>query len=157
MITKTCTKCKEVKPISEFNKAKSGKYGVRGDCKECHWLSYKNNNNDKINQRAREYRKNNPDKIRKNNQKYKENNKEQLKNKHLEKLYGITLKEYKQLLKEQNGVCKICGGTCKKDLHVDHCHDTGEIRGLLCVRCNVALGHFQDDITLLQKAIEYLS
>jgi Recombination endonuclease VII len=54
--------------------------------------------------------------------------------------------------------CSIC---CKKfkserDRHVDHCHVTGVIRGLLCFSCNMALGHFKDDISILKSALEYL-
>lgn len=71
--------------------------------------------------------------------------------------YGITLKDYETLEKSQNGVCKICQKPEKgKRLAVDHCHETGKIRGLLCQKCNRALGMFHDDPQLLKKAIKYL-
>lgn len=72
--------------------------------------------------------------------------------------YGITAEDFKRMYKEQNGKCKICceEPATKRGLHVDHCHETGKVRGLLCHGCNVALGSFKDNINLLEKAIEYL-
>lgn len=62
-----------------------------------------------------------------------------------------------ELLARQGGGCRICGKRPGKiSLHVDHDHETGEIRGLLCVGCNNALGQFHDDPALIQRAIEYL-
>lgn len=52
-------------------------------------------------------------------------------------------------------VCEICGGVDKR-LVVDHCHKTGKLRGVLCLRCNFALGYFSDDVSLMEKSIEYL-
>ena len=86
------------------------------------------------------------------------------KNSALKRKYGITLIEYHKMLEEQKGVCKICGkpSTAKdryggvKKLHVDHNHKTGEIRGLLCVKCNQAIGLFGESKEVLQNAIFYL-
>lgn len=87
------------------------------------------------------------------------------KNTHLKKAYGISLEYYKQLYKEQQGVCAICKEPetqiHKKtgqimSLSVDHCHTTGNIRGLLCKKCNMALGLFQDNELLLKEASVYL-
>ena len=63
------------------------------------------------------------------------------------------------MLFQQNYCCKICGNPEIKDkpLYVDHCHKTGNIRGLICSHCNTGLGNFYDNIELLQKAIDYLS
>jgi len=79
---------------------------------------------------------------------------------HLKGKYGMTLGQYKALLKRQGGQCKICektkpGGFARR-WHIDHDHKTGAIRGLLCARCNMALGLFGDDIFILQKAVQYL-
>ena len=60
----------------------------------------------------------------------------------------------------QGGGCAICGITVDpthKQLSVDHCHNSGKVRGLLCTLCNTALGSFKDDPELLQKAINYVS
>ena len=76
---------------------------------------------------------------------------------HLKRDYGLTKEGYLEMLKSQNGVCAICcNPEKKKRLAVDHCHNTGKIRGLLCARCNTSIGRFNDDVELLQKAIDYL-
>ena len=73
------------------------------------------------------------------------------------KTYNSTIEKIKELL--ENAVCDICG-SCgyehKKGLHVDHCHTTGVIRGVLCHSCNTGLGAFKDDFSLIKKALEYL-
>ena len=71
--------------------------------------------------------------------------------------YGMTLAEYDQMAEDQAGVCDICGdppGAYR--LAVDHCHDTGKVRALLCLSCNTALGHLKDDPALFAKAVTYL-
>ena len=78
---------------------------------------------------------------------------------HLRRRYGITPEDYDGLLAHQQGVCAICGATepgGRGRFHVDHCHDEGIIRGLLCANCNQGLGKFKDDPTLLTSAIAYL-
>lgn len=69
--------------------------------------------------------------------------------------YHITEVEYKKLLVE-NKACQICGVSFTETPHLDHDHKTNKIRGLLCKRCNLALGGFRDDPALLQKAYNYL-
>lgn len=94
--------------------------------------------------RAKEWREANPDKV---------------KHTELMRRLGISLEEYNRMHKEQNGKCKICNKEESYEgysLAVDHCHETGKIRGLLCSSCNKALGMFKDSITNLQKAINYL-
>jgi hypothetical protein len=75
----------------------------------------------------------------------------------LAKKYKLTKQQYEEILQEQGGVCAICGGTCKRRLAVDHDHDTGKVRGLLCSRCNRALGYFQDSTEILQNALKYIT
>ena len=71
--------------------------------------------------------------------------------------YGLEPKEYDELLSKQNNVCAICGEKPKtKSLHVDHCHTTGSVRGLLCHGCNTAIGLLKEDKDIMQKAIKYL-
>lgn len=77
---------------------------------------------------------------------------------HYKRMYGISLEDYNKMLKNQNEVCAICSKVCitGRALAVDHCHKTGKIRGLLCAHCNTALGRFNDDPVMLEKAIKYL-
>jgi hypothetical protein len=84
---------------------------------------------------------------------------------HLKKRFGLTEREYDLILEKQNGVCAICkdvetviDGQSKKvkPLSVDHDHKTGKIRGLLCTKCNVGLGAFNDEVCVLLNAAEYL-
>lgn len=78
--------------------------------------------------------------------------------------YGITEEQYRDQLAEQNGVCAICGlpesirgkGGRTKPLAIDHRHTDGQVRGLLCQRCNTGLGFFGDDLDIMASAISYL-
>jgi len=70
--------------------------------------------------------------------------------------YGISIKDYEDLAAKQKDSCAICE-THGIKLFVDHCHDTGEVRGLLCHTCNAGLGMFKDSPTFLTKAKEYLN
>ena len=99
----------------------------------------------------RDFRKRNPDACKRSD---------------LKKRFGISLETFNEMKQIQNHVCAICGNpetaidhrTKKlRDLAVDHCHTTGNIRGLLCTRCNTAIGLLQDDVDLLAKAISYLA
>ncbi len=77
----------------------------------------------------------------------------------LMKNYGISLTEYQELYDKQKGCCDCCGvheSKFKRSLHVDHDHVTGQVRGLLCTRCNPGLGYFGDSIEKLEMAIAYL-
>lgn len=126
---KHCNKCNTTKPLSEFHKKAGRKDGHSSTCKAC------------VNNRTRPYDKD-ADKDRK-----------------LRKAYGITLQEYNEILESQGGVCAICGGTESakgRMMAVDHCHETGTIRGILCSHCNRGLGFFRDNIDSLQSAIKYL-
>lgn len=81
----------------------------------------------------------------------------------IKKLYGISFEDYNKLLETQNFGCAICGSDINQNrrtsgkLFIDHCHNSGKVRGLLCSKCNHALGLFNDDSTLLAKAIAYLA
>ena len=72
----------------------------------------------------------------------------------LKKKYGMTLEQYDALLAQQKGVCAVCGDPPgARALHVDHCHASGLVRGLLCVGCNMALGALKED-PLRMRALE---
>lgn len=81
----------------------------------------------------------------------------------MEKNYGMTLEEYDKMVEDHAGKCGICGGEGfelvkgqKNLIVIDHCHETGKVRGLLCHNCNRGLGLFQDSVENLLKAAEYI-
>lgn len=78
---------------------------------------------------------------------------------HLNRTFGISVEDYNNRLVAQNGVCKVCGKVNEdgRRLHVDHNHKTGIVRGLLCGKCNLAIGLLGDDVDLLKQAMTYLS
>lgn len=104
------------------------------------------------NVRANGWKKRNPEKSRKNLSKGER--------KYLLKWYGLTPEWYEEKLKEQDNRCAICGiyheEIKRKRLDVDHCHNSGRIRGLLCNRCNTGIGQLKDNKEILQNAISYL-
>lgn len=119
----------------------------------------------------RELRAKDPDKQKKENEyqkKYHTENKElvkaypsrksdYIKNINLYRRYGLTYEKYMLLLEHQNYSCAICNTQPDKKLVVDHDHQTGEVRALLCRSCNVALGFLKEDINILQNAITYIN
>lgn len=133
---KICTKCGEQKPLSEFHKDKYRRDGVRTSCKSCYSKFHE------------EYYFKNKDKVKIKN-----------KSEWLQRKYSLSLEEYELLKKNQNNKCHICQEelTDGYEVHVDHSHKTGKIRGILCRWCNTGLGNFKDKIQSLQRAIDYLS
>lgn len=138
---KTCPKCKEVKDLDAFYMSKStGK--ILNYCKACYSSYSRNryvNDSTRILNRNRDWAKANQD-----------TDKERRKFYNIKWKYGLSPNEYDTLPKE----CAICGST--ERLAVDHNHTTGEIRGILCGKHNMALGLFDDDTTLLLRAVDYL-
>lgn len=126
---------------------------------------YRDKNRQVINDRDRERRKNDPlyrQKCINKSNRYKLRNRDKVllykKKNNLKKLYGVSWETYSVILESQDGGCAICGGINEsgRKLAVDHNHETGEIRGLLCDKCNRGLGFFNDDIMILDLAVEYL-
>lgn len=76
--------------------------------------------------------------------------------KRLAEKYGLTPEEYEVMKQRQNGRCAICGTESEELLHVDHCHETGKVRGLLCRPCNCGIGHLREDVDVMLSAIAYL-
>ena len=129
---RTCSSCGETKPITEYHWHYKDKGIRRYHCKVCR------SNVEKERQRSDAY-------------------KEKRKDYNLQKAYGISSEEYEQKLKYQNYGCAICGRKAtNKALAVDHCHETGKIRDILCGYCNVGLGSFFDRPELLEKAADYI-
>lgn len=72
--------------------------------------------------------------------------------------YGMAPEEFDSLLVQQNGECAVCRSPDPgASWHIDHCHETEVVRGILCQRCNMALGLFADDPIILEQAIKYLT
>jgi len=161
------------KPNSKYIKTKAVKMSTchsdrpvycRNLCKSCYYKWLKNNNPEfherqKLN--SRKWALENKEKKKLSNKKYKvKQDKETQKNRMLLSTYGITIIDYNFILEKQNNCCYICKkhkSKFKKDLAVDHNHITGEIRGLLCFRCNFGLSYFSENLETLQNAVEYLS
>jgi hypothetical protein len=161
-----CSKCKEDKPESEFYRRRDTKKGYGSHCKSCcsKWAA---ENQDSIKKARQKWLDSNYEKARDSQRKYKITNREKLKkdyrNWRLKNQYGLTEEDFKELLIKQNGVCAICGQSETKVQHgkiqpltVDHNHETGKVRGLLCFNCNIAIGKLKDSVVLLEQAIEYL-
>lgn len=102
----------------------------------------------------RQYRAKNLEKMRSQEKAYREKNADQLRVKKRLGRYGLNPESFKELFESQGGLCALC--RVREVQHIDHCHKTGKVRGLLCHNCNVGLGHFQDSEELLLAAIEYL-
>lgn len=128
---KYCYVCTRILPDENFarNSTKPGE--IRPECREC--------DNKQRQDRKRREKERDPDAWR---------------DKYLRKTYSISLEEYNEMLQKQNGLCWICGES--SDLVVDHDHESGKVRGLLCNLCNTSLGGFKDNIVSLEKAIAYL-
>lgn len=155
-MNKICKTCNKDLPIENFRlyrkrKNEEKKY-YKSSCKKCSYkskLQWEKDNPDldkKIKKKARKKYKSNKNLIRSN--KYKER-------------YGITLDQYNKILEDQNYKCKICktedtGSKLTSNLCVDHCHKTGKVRGILCNKCNSALGFFKDNKNIIKQALLYL-
>ena len=109
--------------------------------------SWYHRNKDRVKSLAKIWKKNNPDKVAQVN-----------KNSRLKQRYNISLEIFNQMLTSQDNKCAICGKNFKnkKDTCIDHDHNTGRIRQLLCCSCNLGIGNFQDSIVLVEKARDYL-
>lgn len=147
---KFCTRCEIEKELKEFYDSKYTKDKKENQCKKCR-LDRSKNRKEEIRERKRlwqiKFKKENPDRA------YNANRDNRYK-----RLYGISIFDYQNLLKQQNYKCAICGTDeiKRKAFDVDHCHTTLQVRGLLCNTCNRAIGYFKDNSELLRKAINYL-
>ena len=117
---KICTKCDELKPLSEFYHHPEARDKKQSRCKKC--VIYAST--------TRFYR----------------------------VKYNMSRDDRENLIKSQNGQCAICGYFFKSErhTHIDHCHTTNKIRGILCTHCNVAIGMLKESVDILDSAIKYL-
>lgn len=140
---KTCSTCRGVKALGEFHRNRHRPDGLHSDCKSC------------VRAAGAKWRRENPEKKAKQN---RAKNLQRDYYKYAFSKYGMTPGDFDAMPAAQRGVCAICGGVepGERWLHVDHCHSTGRVRGLLCGHCNKGLGLFRDNTEFLAKAIEYL-
>lgn len=141
MESKVCSKCQTEKTLDNFAINSKGSFGRKSVCKVC--------SNKAQSALAARRMKEDPDLWRK--YRYE---------KHLKSAYGLTPQDYQDLLDKHKHKCAICGraeNIINDKLYVDHCHDTGIVRGVLCYYCNTLLGMAFDNESILTSAVDYLS
>lgn len=160
---KRCVKCGDVKPFDAFYRMKGMRDGYRNDCTACNLAAKAERhrkNPEPARERVRAWQAANPDKVRANDERARLSGRKAANNRrsHLKRNYGITPEIYEEMLTAQGGGCAICHRPPRDDisLHVDHDHETGAVRGLLCFRCNNSLGDLEDDRVLVVSAADYL-
>lgn len=135
---KPCAACHDVKPLEEFHVDKTKKSGRTSTCKKCACT------------RSRQFYPDNKPRMLDVNYRW-----------HLKNKYGITWEEKEEIFRLQGYKCGACGSSFPKNTKhkrwaVDHDHDTGEVRGILCCNCNAALGMADNSIEIFQALIRYL-
>jgi hypothetical protein len=174
---KKCTTCKIQQPLSEYRKDKSRANGIHPTCNTCNKVIqkrwYKNNkekailsskeryvkNKDEINAKRKQQRIDNPEEIRAKARANYNPIAGKVASWKRVGMKNMTYDKYLLMLKKQNYCCDICGihqDKLKRNLDVDHNHNTGNVRGLLCTPCNSGIGKLKDSINMLEKAINYL-
>jgi hypothetical protein len=159
---KRCKHCGELEPLQEFYAEKSGRDGKRPECKACtsarrhEWYT---ENREREIARVRAWQQANPERLKASRDRNRDRRNRKMREIHLRNKFGLTPEEYERIFKAQDGVCALCERqpTPGISLHVDHDHATGEVRGLLCMRCNNALGLFREDPDLLRRAARYVT
>jgi hypothetical protein len=165
---KRCTKCGATKPADAFGRYGRGRRAVCGPCHSASTVEWQRSNPAKYSEKQKRWRAANKDRIRGYKTKpWSEYTPEQKARKaatsrvrHLQRKFGITLEQWQEMHDRQGGVCAICRIPGRVGRHgklqVDHCHETGRIRGLLCGPCNVALGIFGDTADALARVLRYV-
>jgi cytochrome c553 len=136
-VTQQCTRCKQIKPLDEFSKDSRKANGRAGMCKDCHNAS------------AKASKKHTHYKVDKEASKFYS----------IKSRYGLTMQQYQEMVKAQNGRCAICGKIPTKayGLQVDHDHSSGKVRALLCHACNVTVGFINESPELAMQIAKYLN
>jgi hypothetical protein len=146
---KKCTACGETKARDAFSLARKASSGLNSRCKPC------------SNARARQWRLDNPEKARARVRQWKRDNPEKTRaHRRKERLskYSLSVEQYDFMFASQGRACAICGASASagQGFHIDHCHTTGAVRGILCQNCNIGIGNLQDDPEILRRALTYL-
>lgn len=176
VITKVCVTCGEGKSLGEFGPSKTGRLGTTAKCRSCLRV-YRNARRairiaqhgdmarEQERQGNRRYRKRHRERANEQSQRWRVANPDKRADTVLRHGHGIGLEEYNSMLEAQGGVCGSCGrsetavdprtGRIRR-LHVDHDHVSGKIRGLLCTKCNMAVGFVEDDPSRARSIAWYL-
>jgi hypothetical protein len=130
---RTCNRCNQTKPLaSGFRLSRKtpngGKPSYQHTCKECLKEEYANDTKSK----------------------------ERAKWRHIKSKFKLSQTQWEDLFNRQHGKCAICNEGINLSAHLDHCHTTNSIRGILCGPCNKGLGYFRDDVKRLESAAQYL-
>jgi RNase P subunit RPR2 len=149
--TKMCRDCKVLKPRNEFSPRKVNGDGLDSYCRKCgntRRAESRRKNLERHHEVQRAWRRRNVDK-------------RQLYDlRQIAARYGIDEHQYFAMIESQSGACTICGTKQEGDgkrLSIDHDHRLGRVRGLLCSNCNLGIGYFYDNPTLLRRAAEYVT
>ena len=158
---KECVKCGVKKTLNDFNKNVDNKDKLRGICKKCqsdYSKQYRKDHKEELKEKRNIYRQAH----RKEALEYQRTHRKELFGNHLRRTYKLNLAEVEEMFEKQKGKCLICKDDMHMEgrngtrAHVDHNHNDGKIRGLICDRCNRGLGLFRENTQSLQNAIEYL-
>lgn len=170
VVEKTCGRCNHAKSVLEFHKHSGSRDGFMSHCKKCHTelgtASARRRRSNMtpaakaaLSDRRKQHAKDNREQLAEYAKTYRRDHREELLSKKLENRYGITLVEYYEMLAAQDYKCVGCIRSFDSDrvkINVDHCHTSGEVRGLLCAQCNAALGMVRDSSETLIRLVRYL-
>ena len=164
---KRCRICEETLPYDAFYAMKGMRDGYRNECKACSLAAraakYASDPEmrRRAQQRVRSWQEDNREQFLAQRARYRAEGrlKAIARRSHLKRTFGITPEDYERRLAQQGGGCAVCARAPKagKSLHVDHDHETGYVRGLLCFKCNAALGQLDDDLDRIERALTYVA
>jgi len=159
--SKTCRICGETKPLDDFYKMAGMRDGHRNECKRCN-LAQRRDRYDsrKAVEGVQRWREANPERYANYRREYaaRPERRRAMRDLYYRRTFGISADDFDALLEAQGGGCAVCGQKPDREasLHLDHCHETGAIRGICCLSCNQGLGKFREDPDLLEAAARYL-
>jgi len=156
---KRCNSCGLIKPLDDFYRATGTRDGRRGDCKTCNLArkaKWYDANREREIARVRAWQSEHPEQLKRYRKARNVVRRQENREAHLVRKFGLTQAEYDAMLAAQGGGCAICGDEPGEgqSLHVDHLGD--QVRGILCVRCNNALGQLKERVDLAARAADYL-
>jgi len=166
---KICNKCyiQKVLDAENFRPQKGSRDGFRNDCRACERKArkiYYDLNPEKACEASRRWVREHPEHHAATKRKWTRKNPDKVAAHQRKSYYGITELEYQKMFSKQSGKCAICEfqfpsssrGDRRVSPHVDHCHGSGKVRGLLCNHCNRMLGSAKDSVEILKRGIDYL-